>query len=54
MDLLCLGNAKVPPFAHPFIGKLVNGTFDARYDMLPKGMAGTDWLTWHVASTPGK
>jgi hypothetical protein len=51
-DLLCIGSIKVPPLAFPFIGTLVNGTFDERQDLLPKGAAGTDWVTWHIESTP--
>ena len=51
-DRSCIGTISVPPVAYPFAGTLVNGTFDVRNDLLPKGTVGTDWLTWHVASTP--
>ena len=51
-DLLCLGDITVPPLALPFLGTLVNGTFDARQDLLPAGATGTNWATWHMELTP--
>ncbi|MGZ6315325.1 MAG: hypothetical protein ACXWNI_06835 [Candidatus Limnocylindrales bacterium] len=54
-DYLCVGNVSEYPVAVPYIGTLVNGTFDVRQDYMPtSGGTGTNfsWATWHIESTP--
>ncbi|MEA2676049.1 MAG: hypothetical protein QOJ81_190 [Chloroflexota bacterium] len=49
-DFLCLGDITMHPIALPFIGSLVNGSFDSHVDVLPGGSSGSDfsWIEEHL------